>query len=44
MPPGALSSTSDAIWLATAPAGALDVTLLSGGGSSLPRDLVILAP
>lgn len=41
---GALSTTTDAVWLATLGAGASDVTLMSGGGGSLPVDVIVLAP
>jgi hypothetical protein len=39
---GALSTTTDAVWLATLAAGRADCTLMSAGGSSLPVDLVVL--
>ncbi len=41
---GALSQTTEAVWLATLGAGPADVALLSGGGSSLPVDLVVITP
>ncbi len=41
---GGLSTTSDVVWLATLAAGRADFTMLSGGGSSLPVDLVVLTP
>ncbi|HUJ62339.1 MAG TPA: hypothetical protein VLX92_27720 [Kofleriaceae bacterium] len=40
---GGLASTSDAIWLATVPAGAGELALMSGGGSSLPVDVLVIA-
>ncbi len=42
--PGALSDPSEAVWLATLGAGPADFALLSGGGSSLPVDLVVITP
>jgi hypothetical protein len=40
---GGLATTSDAVWLATL-AGPADLMLVSGGGSSLPLDVVVLTP
>jgi hypothetical protein len=42
--PGALSTTTDAVWLATLPVGLASFLLMSGGGSSLPVDVVVLTP
>ena len=41
---GALSDTTEAVWLATLGAGPADFALMSGGGSSLPVDLVVITP
>jgi hypothetical protein len=41
---GALSTTTDAVWLATLGAGSASFALMSGGGSSLPVDIVVLTP
>ncbi len=41
---GALSTTTDAVWLATLAAGSATFSLMSGGGLSLPVDVVVLTP
>nr|HEX4314759.1 hypothetical protein [Kofleriaceae bacterium] len=41
---GALSTTTDAVWLATLGSGTSDVTVMSGGGGSLPVDVVVVTP
>jgi hypothetical protein len=39
---GALSAGTMAVWLATLAAGPLDFVLMSGGGSSLPIDVIVM--
>jgi hypothetical protein len=41
---GALSTTTDVVWLATLPLGLATFVLMSGGGSSLPVDVMTLTP
>jgi len=42
--PGALAQTNDVVWLATLGAAPADFALMSGGGSSLPVDIVVITP
>ena len=41
---GGLATTTSAVWLATLATGPTDFTLVSGGGSSLPLDVITLTP
>jgi hypothetical protein len=44
MASGGLTTTTDAVWLGSFAAGDVELTAISGGGASLPIDVMVLTP